>query len=154
MAGGEVVVGPCPCAPPLTVLALLGAKTPSIRGDPQCTFGDLFVSKCCERHEPVRPSYRRDHEAVQVVDNGPGEHLAQRARIAGVSGPQSAEIFTPVALVDDRRGIPKANEDQVEQQSPGAPVPVDEWMDSFELIVRQGQRFDRAPSPAVAVRVG
>ncbi len=53
MAGSDVVVGPCPCAPPLTVLAFPGAKTPSVRSDPQCTFGDLFPALTRDRPNPI-----------------------------------------------------------------------------------------------------
>jgi hypothetical protein len=33
IACGDVVIGPCPCASPLTVLAFLGAETSSVRSN-------------------------------------------------------------------------------------------------------------------------
>ena len=51
MAGGDVVVGPCPRAAPLAALGLLGAEPSSVRGGSQRTFGDPVANEGGEGHE-------------------------------------------------------------------------------------------------------
>lgn len=85
VAGGDVVVRPCPRAAPLTVVALVGAKTPPVRSNPQRPFSDPVADECGERHESARSGNGWDHETVEVVQHRASKHFPQWARVADIS---------------------------------------------------------------------
>ena len=63
--------------------------------------------------------------------------------VTGVSGPERLEIFGAVSFVDDRRGVPEADQHQVQKETASAPVPVKERVDALEVVVCSCERFDR-----------
>jgi hypothetical protein len=146
MAGGEIVVCPGAGAAPLSVLRLLGAEATSVRCSPQRSFVDVAAGECGGRYEPVRSSDRRNNESVQVVHHRSGQHFTQRPRVTSVSGPERLEIFGAVSFVDNRRGVSEADLHQVQKETASAPVPVEERVDAFEVVVRSCERFDRPAS--------
>jgi hypothetical protein len=89
-------------------------------------------------HQPVRSGDSRHYEAIEVVGDSPGDEFSERARVSSVCFAQTPQISIAVSGVDDGRGIPEAHQDQVDDETPGSSVSVEEWMDSFEVAVCRG----------------
>jgi hypothetical protein len=96
---------------------------------------ELVVGQCCKRHQSCRAGHVGDDEPVEVVEHGAGDQLAEWAVVTGVGRGHRREVGRPLLLEDDDRRVAQANEDEVECESPSAPVSVEEGADALERIV-------------------
>jgi hypothetical protein len=76
---------------------------------------------------------------VKVVQNRSGQKLAQWPAVPGVRAPQGREVATTRTLVDDRRREAEPYEKQIQNQSTGAAVAVEERMNLLKVGVQRGQ---------------
>jgi hypothetical protein len=68
--------------------------------------------------------------------------VAYSPRIASLPNAfERGKVTVAVALEDDRGGIGEPDQEQVEDEPPGAPVAVEEGVDLLEARVELGQRF-------------
>jgi hypothetical protein len=88
-----------------------------------------------ERNELGWAGDRRIDEAVEIRFRGAHDEIGKWLGVPLVGLRERTQVGTPVALEDNRRRIPEADEQQIRQQSPDTSVAVLEWVDSFELGV-------------------
>jgi hypothetical protein len=103
-------------------------------------------------HEAARSCHGRDDEAVQVVEHGAGDELAEEAGLAAIGGAECPEVAGAVALVDDRGRVAEPDQREVEEQPSGSTVAVEERVDALEEAVRGSQRSTGASDAATARR--
>ncbi len=102
----------------------------AVRGDESCWSGDVG-------HD----------EAVEVVEHCSGDDLTERSVVALVRALKSALVRISLILEDDNRGVSESYEYEVQGESPGSFVAVDERVDAFEAVMESRQvRPHRRPS--------
>ena len=98
-----------------------------------------------QRDQAGRAGDIGDHEAMKVVDDRSGEQFSECSRIVVIRPVERLEIGVTLTLVDDRRREAQTDKDQVEYQSTGTTVAIDERMDPLERAVDFSQDQREAP---------
>jgi len=104
-------------------------------GSSQRHEAEVGVDEGRDRHQLGRACDVRDDEAIEVVDHPPGEDFPEWAHVAAVGPLHGAQVRGTLRLEDHYWRVSDSNEDQVECQSAGAAVAVDEGVNLFERIV-------------------
>ena len=116
----------------MTTLGSLGLESSALRGRAQGDGIELGSSQRWQRHQARGAGQGGHDEAQDVVEDGARDLLAQRSDVAGVCLPQCREVLAPLTVLDDRRRIAEAAQHEVEQETTGATVAVDERVDLLE----------------------
>ena len=123
-------------------------RRPPRRSHAQRIRGQLLRRQRRQRHQTRRAGDRRDDELVEVVEHRAREELAERAGVALVGAAERGQVTGAVALVDDRRRVAEADQQEIEQQATGASIAVEERVDLLEACVEPCERLrDRRPRP-------
>ena len=76
---------------------------------------------------------------MEVVEDRARQQFSERAGVADVCPTECVQVSGSLPLVDDRRRVAETDEDQVEHETPGPAVAVEERVDSLELGVEVGE---------------
>lgn len=125
----QVLVNPVAGAAPLTIWALGRLQPAPHGGNTQSVGTRLSRCKGLQGDQTSRSSHRWHDKAMKVVQNRPGQKLAERTGLADVGATQSLKVLTPLALEDDHRRIAQPDQQQVHQQPTRTAVAIQEWMD-------------------------
>jgi hypothetical protein len=115
------------------------SSRPRPRGLTQGVVRQGLGGQRAQRNQPGRTGDVRHHEPVQIVYDGARDQLGEGAGVSVVGAIQCGEVAGAVSLEDDRRRVAEADEQQVEHQSSGAAVAVDERVDTLETAVQVSQ---------------
>lgn len=96
-----------------------------------------------QRYQPARSRQSRNHEAIEIVGDGTGDQCAEPSGVPDIGTAQGEQVSLSIAGVDDRPWVAGADQGQIQEESSGASVAVQEGVDPFESAVSCGQRLDR-----------
>lgn len=129
--GCGVVVDCVARGTPDAVCSLGGVESSSSRGLAQRWYGELVVGERCEGHESCRSGDVGYDEAVEVVEHGPGNDLAESSVVDVVCPSQPSQVGVALVLEDNDRGYPSRTSTRFRASRPARPLPsMNGWMHS------------------------
>lgn len=110
---------------------------------------ELGIGQRGQRHETLRSRDRRDDEPVQVLQHRACHQFPERTGIAGVRAAERSEVGLSPAVRDHGGWVAESNEEQVQGQTPGPTVAVEERVDPLERAVQSGNAFDEVSATSL-----
>lgn len=77
-------------------------------------------------------------ELVEIVENGAGEQLSERAMVALIGALECCQVTPAVSLEDNRGGIAEPDQEQIENEPASTSVAVKKWMDLLKASMHLG----------------
>src|SRR2546421_7563067 len=122
-------------ASPYTVRPLEGVQPPSLCRLTQSSQREVLGYECGQWHQPSGAGHVGNDDPVQFVMHRPCDQFAKRTVVICVGSLHRGEVRLPLPLEDDDRWVAEADKDEVQDESSGSSISVNEGVDSLKFVV-------------------